>query len=143
MLAREEAQRLGLDNARFEVQDVAIVAGEYDLITTFDTVPDMARPAEALRAIHGALRSSGVFLMGDIAASSMLEENKDHAMGPTLFTFSVFHCLTVSLAQGGAGLGTMWGEQRAEGMLRDSGFGRVEVNHIEDDPIHVYYVCRV
>ena len=141
-LAREEAKRLRLANARFEVRDVASVTGEYDLITTFDTVHDLARPDETLQAIHAALREGGVFLMGDIAASSELEENKDHPMGPTLFTFSVFHCMTVSLSQGGPGLGTVWGEQRAEKMLREAGFGSVEVNHIEGDPMHVYYVCR-
>ena len=141
-LARKEAKRLGLANARFEVRDVASVKGEYDLITTFDTVHDLARPAETLRAVHAALRDGGVFLMGDIAASSELEENKEHPMGPTLFTFSVFHCMTVSLSQGGPGLGTVWGEQRAEVMLREAGFGSVEVNHIESDPMHVYYVCR-
>lgn len=141
-LAREEAKRLGLANARFEARDVASVTGEYDLITTFDVVHDLARPAETLRAIRGALRDGGVFLMGDIAASSELEENRDHPMGPTLFTFSVFHCMTVSLSQGGPGLGTVWGEQLAEEMLHEAGFASVEVNHIEGDPIHVYYVCR-
>lgn len=50
--------------------------------------------------------------------------------------------MTVSLAQGGAGLGTVWGERRAQELLREAGFGSVEVNHIEGDPIHVYYVCR-
>lgn len=140
-LAREEAERLGLENARFEVSDAANVTGEYDLITTFDTVHDMARPAETLSVIRGALRDGGVFLVGDIAASSVLEENKDHPLGPTLFTFSVFHCMTVSLSQGGPGLGTVWGEQRAQEMLREAGFGSVEVNHIEGDPMHVYYVC--
>jgi hypothetical protein len=102
----------------------------------------MARPADTLSTIRGALRDDGVFLMGDIAASSVLEENKAHPLGPTLFTFSVFHCMTVSLSQGGPGLGTVWGEQRAEEMLREARFGSVEVNHIEGDPIHVYYVCR-
>jgi 2-polyprenyl-3-methyl-5-hydroxy-6-metoxy-1,4-benzoquinol methylase len=140
-LAREEAERLGLENARFEVSDAANVTGKYDLITTFDTVHDMARPAETLSVIRGALRDGGVFLVGDIAASSVLEENKDHPLGPTLFTFSVFHCMTVSLSQGGPGLGTVWGEQRAQEMLREAGFGSVEVNHIEGDPMHVYYVC--
>jgi hypothetical protein len=50
--------------------------------------------------------------------------------------------MTVSLSQGGAGLGTAWGEQRAEELLREAGFASVEANHIEGDPIHVYYVCR-
>ena len=141
-LAREEARRLGLENARFEVGDAATLSGEYDLVTTFDTIHDLARPAETLRAIRAALREGGVFVMGDIAASSELEENTDHPLGPTLFAFSVFHCMTVSLSQGGAGLGTVWGERRWQELLREAGFGSVEVNHIEGDPIHVCYVCR-
>jgi hypothetical protein len=37
----------------------------------------------------------------------------------------VFHCLTVSLAYGGEGLGTAWGEQLARQLLADAEFSRV------------------
>ncbi|MEU3068651.1 class I SAM-dependent methyltransferase [Streptomyces sp. NPDC006906] len=140
--AREEAARLGLPNARFELADAAAVTGSYDLVTAFDVIHDLARPAETLAAVAGALRDDGVFLMGDIAASSRLEENLDHPLGPTLYTFSVFSCMTVSLGEGGAGLGTVWGRQTALRMLAEAGFGEVEVREVEGDILNVYYVAR-
>ncbi|WP_318197225.1 class I SAM-dependent methyltransferase [Streptomyces sp. MCL20-2] len=140
--AREEAGRLGLRNAHFELADAAAVTGPYDLITAFDVIHDLARPAEALAAVAGALRDDGVFLMGDIAASSRLEENLDLPLGPTLYTFSVFYCMTVSLGEGGAGLGTVWGRQTALRMLAEAGFGEVEMREVEGDVLNVYYVAR-
>ncbi|MGW7078139.1 methyltransferase domain-containing protein [Streptomyces sp. NPDC054866] len=140
--ARDEAARLGLGNVRFDVVDSAELSGSYDLITAFDVIHDLARPARTLSAISDALRDDGVFLMGDIAASSKLEENLDHPLGPTLYTFSVFYCMTVSLGEGGAGLGTVWGRQTALRMLAEAGFGDVDVRQVEGDILNVYYVAR-
>ncbi|GAA1917243.1 class I SAM-dependent methyltransferase [Streptomyces durmitorensis] len=140
--ARDEAARRGLANVRFDVADSAELTGSYDLITAFDVIHDLARPARTLSAIADALRDDGVFLMGDIAASSKLEENLDHPLGPTLYTFSVFYCMTVSLGEGGAGLGTVWGRQTALRMLAEAGFGDVDVRQVEGDILNVYYVAR-
>jgi hypothetical protein len=52
------------------------------------------------------------------------------------------HCMTVSLAQGGAGLGTMWGRQLAAKLLRDAGFADVQVTQLEHDFQNDYYVIR-
>ncbi|MEU5954610.1 methyltransferase domain-containing protein [Streptomyces sp. NPDC047525] len=140
--ARAEAARRGLANVRFDVADSAELTGSYDLITAFDVIHDLARPARTLSAIADALRDDGVFLMGDIAASSKLEENLDHPLGPALYTFSVFYCMTVSLGEGGAGLGTVWGRQTALRMLAEAGFGDVDVRQVEGDILNVYYVAR-
>ncbi|MCC8478777.1 class I SAM-dependent methyltransferase [Streptomyces globisporus] len=140
--AREAAARLGLRNAHFELADAAEVTGPYDLITAFDVIHDLARPAQTLAAVAGALRDDGVFLMGDIAASSKLEENLDLPLGPTLYAFSVFYCMTTSLSEGGAGLGTVWGRQTALRMLKEAGFGEVAVREVEGDILNVYYVAR-
>jgi SAM-dependent methyltransferase len=141
--AQEEARRLGLANARFEVRDVSRLDApdHYDFITAFDTIHDQARPAEVLKAIAKALRPGGVFLMVDIRASSLLEENMEHPLAPFLYTISCNHCMTVSLAGDGAGLGTMWGEQAACQMLRDAGFTDVEVKHVEDDVMNSFYIA--
>jgi 2-polyprenyl-3-methyl-5-hydroxy-6-metoxy-1,4-benzoquinol methylase len=141
--ARSEADELGLRNATFEVKDLATLdePGRYDLITAFDVIHDQAQPAAVLRAIAEALAPGGIFLMVDFAASSALEENVDHPLGPALYMFSVFHCMTVSLAQDGAGLGTVWGEQKAIEMLREAGFSSVDVRRIEGDPFNNYYVA--
>ncbi|MDQ3361325.1 MAG: class I SAM-dependent methyltransferase, partial [Actinomycetota bacterium] len=112
--ARSEAEERGTTSVRFEVRDVATLDEEerYDLITTFDAVHDQAKPTAVLEGIADALRENGVYLMQDIAGSSHLHNNMDHPLGPFLYTISTMHCMTVSLAQGGEGLGTMWGEEK-------------------------------
>jgi len=82
-----------------------------------------------LRGIADSLLPDGSFLMMDMAASSKLEENIEHPMGPLLYAASTFHCMTVSLAQGGEGLGTVWGEQTATEYLARAGFGGIEAKH--------------
>jgi len=141
--AQAESRRLGLTNTRFEVRDVSRldVPEHYDFITAFDSIHDQARPAEVLKAIAKALRPGGVFLMVDIRASSLLEENMEHPLAPLLYTISCNHCMTVSLAGDGAGLGTMWGEQVACQMLRDAGFTEFEVKHVEDDIMNSFYIA--
>lgn len=140
--AREEAAAWKLDNADFEIGDSAELTGSYDLITAFDVVHDLARPTRTLAAVADALRDDGVFLMGDIAASSRLEENIDHPLCPALYAFSVFYCMSVSLGEHGEGLGTVWGEQTARRMLSEAGFSHVDVHRVEGDILNVYYAAR-
>jgi 2-polyprenyl-3-methyl-5-hydroxy-6-metoxy-1,4-benzoquinol methylase len=141
--AAAEAASWKLPNARFEVADLAAgLPGEFDLVTAFDVIHDLAKPKIVLANIFRALRREGVFLMMDMAASSRLEENLDHPIGPMLYGASVMHCMTVSLAQGGEGLGTMWGEQIAQEYLKEAGFTSVQVHHLEGDPMHAFYVAR-
>jgi 2-polyprenyl-3-methyl-5-hydroxy-6-metoxy-1,4-benzoquinol methylase len=140
---RAEAAALGLANVRFEATDIAALAepSAYDLITAVDVVHDLAQPERVLRGIADALRPGATFLMIDIQASSHLHENLEHPLGPLLYSVSVMHCMTVSLSQGGAGLGTVWGEQAAVEMLRKAGFNAVDVKHLEGDVFHSFYVA--
>lgn len=142
-VGREEAAAWGLTNARFEARDVAEldIAGEYDLITTFDAIHDQVKPAAVLAGIAHALRPDGTYLMVDIAASSHQHENRDHPLGGYLYATSCHHCMTVSLAHGGAGLGTMWGEQTARQMLRDAGFTSIKVRRVEGDIVNSYFIA--
>jgi SAM-dependent methyltransferase len=140
--ARAEAASWGLTNTRFETADVEALglSDAFDLITVFDGIHDQAQPATVLRNIAQALRAGGTFLMVDIAASSHLHENMSDPFAPSKYTISTMHCMTVSLAQGGAGLGTMWGEHLARQMLADAGFTVLEVMRIDGDPNNYYYI---
>jgi 2-polyprenyl-3-methyl-5-hydroxy-6-metoxy-1,4-benzoquinol methylase len=142
--ARTAAQNHDTTNVRFEVKDVATLDEEarYDLITTFDAVHDQADPAAVLRGIAAALRDDGVYLMQDIAGSSHLHNNLDHPLGPFMYTVSTMHCMTVSIAQGGEGLGAMWGEEKAKEMLKEAGLGEVEVERLPHDIANSYFVAR-
>jgi 2-polyprenyl-3-methyl-5-hydroxy-6-metoxy-1,4-benzoquinol methylase len=142
-VGEEEARRRGLTNATFERHDVADTdaTDAYALITAFDSIHDQAHPDRVLKNIHQALRPGGTFLMVDIKASSQLEENIGVPMRTYLYTVSTMHCMTVSLAFDGAGLGTVWGRERALSMLSDAGFEDVSVDEIDTDPINYYYVA--
>lgn len=142
--AREDAAKRGLSNAEFAVKDVAQLAdaSKYDLITAFDAIHDQAHPKKVLQNIAQALKPDGVFLMQDIAGSSYVENNMDLPLGPFGYTISCMHCMTVSLAQEGDGLGAMWGEETAREMLKDAGFDSVEVNRLPHDILNSYFVVR-
>jgi len=142
--ARIEARALGLSNLGFEVRDAAALGwtDRFDLITAFDAIHDQAAPAAVLASIAAALRPDGTFLMQDIAGTSAVHEDAAHPLATFLYTVSCLHCMTVSLAAGGAGLGAMWGQRTARRMLAEAGFGSVEVRALPHDPINLYYVAR-
>jgi SAM-dependent methyltransferase len=144
--ARLEAAEYGLENATFEGLDVAeLPAGEhFDLVVAFDAIHDQARPRTVLAAVRNALADDGMFLMVDVKASSHVEENLDNPMAPWIYGASLFHCMQVSLAEGGEGLGTAWGVQLALQLLGEAGFGDVVVvDPPESDLLNVIYVCRI
>lgn len=142
--ARAEATSKGLTNATFERRDAAAlgVEGGFDFVTAIDAIHDQRDPATVLAGIHRALRPGGTFLCVDIKADSTVAGNLEHPMAPFFYTVSTMHCMTVSLALGGAGLGAVWGEQRALEMLADAGFDDVSVELVEGDIINNYYIAQ-
>jgi 2-polyprenyl-3-methyl-5-hydroxy-6-metoxy-1,4-benzoquinol methylase len=145
--AREEARRQGLRNAEFVVEDLSdfettAEPGGFDCITTFDAVHDQARPLSVLKGIHRALKPDGVYLMQDIKGSSHPHKNIDHPIGTFLYTVSCMHCMTVSLAQGGEGLGAMWGEEKTREYLQRAGFRVIETHQPAHDIQNNWYVVR-
>ncbi|MBB5789111.1 class I SAM-dependent methyltransferase [Jiangella mangrovi] len=141
---RAEADGWGLDNVTFEPLDLVDLPSDppLDVVVAFDVVHDQADPATVLRRVHDALGPGGVFVMMDTKASSRLEDNVGNPFAPLLYAVSTLHCLTVSLARDGAGLGTVWGEQTARRMLADAGFTDVTVRDVPDDPLDSVYVAR-
>lgn len=146
-VGRAEARARGLANVTFAARDLSRFDREaepeaLDLVTTFDAVHDQARPGALLAGIRRTLRPGGVYLMQDVDGSSELAQNLDRPLAPLLYAISTMHCMTVSLAQGGEGLGTMWGVDRAEAMLRDAGFRDVRVHRLPHDIQNAYLVAR-
>ena len=111
-------------------------------MTAFDSIHDQAQPAGCWPRIFEALRPGGTYLCVDIKASSHLHDNVDHPLGPFLYTVSCMHCMTVSLAQGGAGLGAVWGEQTAMRMMAEAGFTDVRTETVPGDITNNYYIAR-
>ncbi len=145
--AQAEAAQQGLTNVEFVAKDLShfdeeAEAEAFDFVTTFDAVHDQAKPATVLRGIARALNRDGVYLMQDIHGSSEVHKNVDHPIGTLLYTISCLHCMTVSLAQGGDGLGAMWGRETALQMLSEAGFKKIDVHQLAHDFQNDYYVIR-
>jgi 2-polyprenyl-3-methyl-5-hydroxy-6-metoxy-1,4-benzoquinol methylase len=142
--ARSQAEALGLSNVQLHVNDATYLRTErpFDLVFAFDVVHDTAHPDLVLHAVYESLRPGGTFFMADIDASSELQDNMEHPLGPLFYTISTMHCMTVSLSAGGMGLGTVWGHQRAVQMLKEAGFKEVEILRVEGDIQNCYYVAR-
>src|SRR5437899_9300704 len=141
--ARAEAREMGLPNARFEVFDVTRLPAEpkFELITSFDAIHDQRHPATVLRRAAAALAPDGIYFAVEPRASSKLEENVGNPFAPWMYGASVLHCMTVSLAEGGTGLGTAWGEQTARRFFAEAGFRSVDALEAPG-PQNTIFVCR-
>jgi SAM-dependent methyltransferase len=141
---RNEAHERGLDNVRFYVRDVAELPADpaYDAVFAFDVIHDQAQPAQVLQAVHDALKPDGVFVMMDTNGATALEDNIGNPFAPLLYGVSTLHCMTVSLAREGVGLGTCWGRELAMDMLDDAGFTHVTTHEVPDDPLDLLYVAH-
>ena len=141
--ATAEAERMGLKNTHFERVDVTALSTEpkFDVVTAFDSIHDQFAPDVVLHRIREALADDGIFVMVDFKFSSDIANNLDNRFAPIHYGISVMHCMTVSLAQGGAGLGTVWGIEKACEMLAEAGFGDVEVVD-SPRPQNCIYICR-
>lgn len=143
-LAAGRRKAASLDNIRFEARDLTGFdeRGAYDFVTSFDAIHDQKDPQGLLNGIYRSLRPGGVYLVQDIGGSASLENNLDFPFASFLYTVSCLHCTPISLGQGGEGLGTMWGWETAETMLKSAGFESPQRHVFEHDPMNVWFVNR-
>ncbi|NIR29263.1 MAG: class I SAM-dependent methyltransferase [Gammaproteobacteria bacterium] len=145
--ARREADEKRNSNVQFIARDLSdfdrtAEPGAFDFVTTFDAVHDQKDPKAVLKGIRTSLADDGVYLAQDIKGTSHHHGDRDHPIGPLLYTISCMHCMTVSLAQEGEGLGAMWGKEKALAYFREAGFSDVQVHELEHDFQNYYYACR-
>jgi 2-polyprenyl-3-methyl-5-hydroxy-6-metoxy-1,4-benzoquinol methylase len=146
-VAYARSQAAGLGHVEYIARDLSDFDRSaepqvFDLITTFDAIHDQAQPLNVLKGIHRALKADGVYLMQDISGTGHLDKDIEHPLGIFLYTISCMHCMTVSLAQGGEGLGAMWGEVKTREYLERAGFGSITVNRLAHDIQNNWYVVR-
>jgi 2-polyprenyl-3-methyl-5-hydroxy-6-metoxy-1,4-benzoquinol methylase len=138
--AAQAARTAGVaERVRFEVHDAATgIPGTFDVITTFDVIHDAVDPAGILGAIHTALAPDGRYVCVDINCAERPEDNVG-TVATIMYAFSLNYCLTVSLAEGGTGLGTCGlAEPVLQRMADAAGFSAVR--HIPvDDPFNTVY----
>lgn len=109
----------------------------YQLITAFDCVHDLAAPLDVLNAVRRRLAPDGTFLVLEPKSGDRLEDNV-HPIGAMFYGFSMFHCMTQSLAAGGPGLGACLGPAGLERLVREAGFTRFDPAPIRS-PVNLLY----
>lgn len=142
-VARTEAAAAGLTNLTFEVADAAALGQveRFEFVTTFDAIHDQAHPNAVLAGINRMLRPGGTYLCVEPKSSSVLADNIDEPMSAFMYSISTMHCMTVSLAYDGEGLGTAWGHQTATERLGQAGFTDIELTGVRDDRSNSYFIC--
>jgi ubiquinone/menaquinone biosynthesis C-methylase UbiE len=113
----------------------------FDLITACDCIHDFAAPLLTLKQIRTLLKPAGTLFIIEPRAADQLEDNIN-PIATMLYGFSIFHCMTQSLAQGGPGLGTCMGPARTEALLREAGFRGFQQLDIKS-PTNLFYAARV
>ena len=141
--ARKNLDAAGLgEQVRVEVCDAAEGLPEsYDVISTFDVIHDAVDPLGLLRGIRQSLKPSGVYVCLDTNCADRHEDNSG-PIAAMLYGISVFYCMTTSLANGGAGLGTCGlPEEKARDLCMEAGFA--ELRRVPmDNPFNNLYEVR-
>lgn len=142
-IARARAADRGLDNVRLEHRDAAHLGldAALDVVIAVDAIHDQGAPDAVLAGIAKALRPGGVFLMVEPLASGEVDADTARPMATMMYATSLSHCVQVSVAAGGPGLGAMWGSAKALPMLQTAGFRSVTTHESPAD--YMVYAARV
>ena len=141
--AREKAKGAGIgERLSFEQTAAESLPYEerFDLVMAFNCIHDMAQPRAALAGLRRVLKPGGALLWSEAEVSDQLEDNLN-SFGRTLYGASTMHCLTVSLAQDGEGLGSAIGENLARSLAVEAGFSTFEKLAIKN-PYHQVFLVR-
>jgi len=144
-IARENARKAGVhERVTFihaSATELPLVDGGWDFISTFDCVHDLGEPERVLRRIRGALAPEGAYLMVEPKVAERLTDDANNPFARMLHGISCLHCVPVSLAQGGPGLGACWGEARARRLAGEAAFASFQVLPIRS-PVQAFYELR-
>jgi SAM-dependent methyltransferase len=112
----------------------------FDLVTLCDCIHDLAEPVATLREVRALLKPGGTLFIVEPKAADRLEDNR-HPVATMFYGFSLFHCMTQSLARGGPGLGTCMGPGTAQKLLREAGFSSFDILPVKSQ-VNLFYAAR-
>lgn len=147
--AIEQAKGYAIDaeveNVDFEVMDAHFMPDEwenrFDYVLASDSLHDMAHVGVVLHKIQRVLKPECHVSVLEVNARSDIVDNMNMPFASTFYTNSLFHCMTVSLAaEGGEGLGNMWGREKTTKALNDGGFTVIEES-VPEGWFNIHYVC--
>jgi ubiquinone/menaquinone biosynthesis C-methylase UbiE len=112
----------------------------FDFISLCDALHDLGEPVKTLEQVRALLKPQGMLFIVEPKAADRLEDNRN-PVAATFYGFSVFHCMTQSLARGGPGLGTCLGPAATEALVRRAGYTRFERLDIKS-LTNLFYAAR-
>jgi SAM-dependent methyltransferase len=140
-LARHNAVEYGVEQrVQFHVRDAAdpSLVGQYDLVTVFEALHDMAQPVEALVTMRRLLAPGGSVLVVDEKVADVFSAPGDD-VERLMYGFSVLCCLPAGLFESpSAGTGTVMRTSTLRDYARLAGYSRVEVLPIAHDFFRLY-----
>ncbi len=152
--ARANVREEGLgDRVRIHCRDAgaAELSGEYDLVTAFECIHDLADPVGVLRAMNRLAGERGsVLVMDERVCDHFTAEESEAEVDAMMYGWSVFHCLpagmSVSDEGNGAGVSAATGTVMRPDTLRryaaEAGFRRVEILPIDSYFFRFYRLYR-
>jgi 2-polyprenyl-3-methyl-5-hydroxy-6-metoxy-1,4-benzoquinol methylase len=134
--AQKNAAESGLgDRVTFEVRNAADpgLAGQYDLVTAFETLHDMADPVGALRAMRALVGDAGAVVIADERVAEEFTAPGDE-LERFNYGWSALHCMPVGMVEPPAvGTGTVMRPATLRRYANEAGFSDVETLPIEHD----------
>jgi ubiquinone/menaquinone biosynthesis C-methylase UbiE len=136
--ARHAASGLGI---RFETATTRSFTDEagFDLVTICDCIHDLAEPVQTLAEVRALLKSEGTLFIVEPKAADRLEDNQN-PVATMFYGFSIFHCMTQSLARGGPGLGTCMGPKQTEKLVREARFTAFRILDVKSQ-VNLFYAA--
>lgn len=143
-LARRNLASSGVEErVRFHNRDAADpgLAGQFDLVTMFESLHDMSYPVDVLRACRELLTEGGAVFVGDELTGERFDPDAGD-LERLYYGFSILHCLPVGMVgEAAAGTGTVMRPQTVREYAGEAGFTSVEIAPIEHD-FWRFYVLR-
>ncbi len=125
--AQEKAKERGYKTIQFEYQDICNLPSDWtnkwEFVYIIDVLHDVAQTTKAISELYRIIKPGGQAFVLDINMHTAIRDNIDcNPIDSMLYAVSLFHCMTVSLAEDGEGMGTAWGKEKATQMFQDVGF---------------------
>lgn len=141
--ARRNADNAGVgDRVTFVLGDAGGLAAEepFDLVLIFETLHDLSRPVEVLRAARDCLSPGGtVIVVDERTADAFTGIALDNLVERFLYAASTLICLPNSLAeQPSVATGTVIRASTVDRFAGDAGFSSTDILPIEHDVLRAY-----
>jgi 2-polyprenyl-3-methyl-5-hydroxy-6-metoxy-1,4-benzoquinol methylase len=140
-LARANVAKAGLaDRITLATRDAAdpALAGRYDLVTIFESLHDMSRPVDVLRACRHMLAAGGSVLVVDERVADAFLAPGDQ-VERLMYGFSVLCCLPAGMAdQPSAATGTVMRTETLRRYAAEAGLRTTEVLPVANDLFRFY-----